>query len=705
VSLRIARTSVVRKFGACLLGSSSNMSCCEVDVVLTSFGPFLNVSVNPSQDVMRHLALLLPSVSGGRLHVAACHVVHVTATGVKSCINEIAAHVATTTKPTLVVHLGVARDSDRPRVEMVAINDIHCPAGDADGATCDHTAIDDLERGTCTALLGETGTDGDVSGTIQTPLPAGRGWKTYNTAAHLKRDDTWRGDPTEFFDFAARRGPQCLQDAPPVALSYDAGGYLCNYLMYQSLSRLSSPSPVSSFGERSRNGVNDSVSARHEELTSGSRAIQPLFFHIAPETATITLLSQAESIGRFLVGLVSASILFQPRTAAVFTCAVDPPCHPYRRQRVRELLGAICPNITIVDVTDPDKAAEESVAVHARAYLSALQDRDHCCGVGAKRARECNPCRRTLEAESDDEEHGFEGDAAPYCGMWTDALLTAATTLSAARAMSEGALKYAMNWEGGRHHAKFDSAAGFCFVNDVALAGCYLRDRGHRVLIVDVDAHHGDGTELAFLNDANVFTLSLHAFGTGIFPGTGAPESLGGPLAPNTSLNVALPANAGDGVAIPLFNDAVTNVVARFNPTVAITVVGSDAVTGDPLGNLNMTVGGIRSVLDRVLTLNLPTLLLGAGGYVDSVAAKCFAATAHRVAYGCWPADAVPEQCLSFAAFAPDFNLVQPRNAIEQIHDTDGLLPRTKLAIDHYRACCYHCCRRNVSSEACKLRV
>ena len=104
-------------------------------------------------------------------------------------------------------------------------------------------------------------------------------------------------------------------------------------------------------------------------------------------------------------------------------------------------------------------------------------------------------------------------------------------------------------------------AAGFCIYNDVALAVARARDAGHRVLYLDLDVHHGDGTQTLFWDDPEVLTFSIHETGHRLFPGTGMPDETGGPDAPGTAVNVPLDEGAGD--------DAWWPIVARLVPALA----------------------------------------------------------------------------------------------------------------------------------------
>ena len=101
-----------------------------------------------------------------------------------------------------------------------------------------------------------------------------------------------------------------------------------------------------------------------------------------------------------------------------------------------------------------------------------------------------------------------QGDNPIFPGLWEAARLVAGGSLLAARLVADGEAERAFNFAGGLHHALRDRDSGFCYVNDAVLAIQELRRRGLRVAYVDIDAHHGDGLQVAFYDDPNVMTIS-----------------------------------------------------------------------------------------------------------------------------------------------------------------------------------------------------
>jgi acetoin utilization deacetylase AcuC-like enzyme len=148
------------------------------------------------------------------------------------------------------------------------------------------------------------------------------------------------------------------------------------------------------------------------------------------------------------------------------------------------------------------------------------------------------------------------------------------------------------------HHAPRDRAMGFCLLNNVAVAAAALVADGERVLVVDWDVHHGNGTQDIVWNDPSVMYVSTHQ--SPYYPGTGAPSDTGGADAPGTVVNVALPAGATGDVALAALDQVVAPVVARFTPTWVLVSAGFDAHRDDPLADLAWSSGDYALLARRV---------------------------------------------------------------------------------------------------------
>jgi acetoin utilization deacetylase AcuC-like enzyme len=147
------------------------------------------------------------------------------------------------------------------------------------------------------------------------------------------------------------------------------------------------------------------------------------------------------------------------------------------------------------------------------------------------------------------------------------------------------------------HHATRRRGQGFCLLNNVAIAAARLAAAGERVLIVDWDVHHGNGTQDIFWDDPAVLYVSTHEWPA--YPGTGRAPETGGFGAPGLTVNFPLPAGATGDVALAAF-DVVDPAVARFAPTWVLISAGFDAHRADPLADFMWSAGDYAALTTRV---------------------------------------------------------------------------------------------------------
>ncbi|XP_066341495.1 histone deacetylase 1-like [Miscanthus floridulus] len=233
--------------------------------------------------------------------------------------------------------------------------------------------------------------------------------------------------------------------------------------------------------------------------------------------------------------------------------------------------------------------------------------------------------------------------------LWDYCQRYAGGSLAAARALASGRYKIAINWSGGMHHACKGKAGGFCYVNDIVVAIKALLDGGQfkRVLYLDIDAHHGDGVETAFMEDSRVLTVSFHQFGGEFFPRTGDAVDVGELPAGDdgvcpTLINVPLQAGTRDGRYHQLFGPIVDRVMAVFEPDAVVMQCGADSLAGDRLASLGLSVRGHAKCVSIVKGYGLPLLLLGGGGYTINHVASCWCYET-AVAIGKEIPDAIPQ--------------------------------------------------------------
>ncbi len=255
----------------------------------------------------------------------------------------------------------------------------------------------------------------------------------------------------------------------------------------------------------------------------------------------------------------------------------------------------------------------------------------------------------------EDEEFGLAYDCPRLNNALGLVLKIAGSSITASKALTNESRRVVVNWYGGWHHAQRDEAQGFCYVNDIALAIQELRKRFDRVLYIDLDVHHGNGVENAFLFTDKVFTFSMHLKELGFFPGTGSLNDVGLGKGKWRNCNVPLKEGASDKSFSDTFNAIFPQIISAFKPEAIVVQCGADSMAKDPLGGFNLSSDAILNCISKVDELKLPTLYLGGGGYVKENAARLWALITMRLSdVEPLPVD-IPEQDPNFELFGPSF--------------------------------------------------
>jgi len=253
--------------------------------------------------------------------------------------------------------------------------------------------------------------------------------------------------------------------------------------------------------------------------------------------------------------------------------------HPERPARLDAVLaGADDAGLdeAIVRVEPRPATREELAAVHPPAYLDALE---RFCAAGGG---------------------DLDADTAVVPASWAAAVLAAGAGIDATERLRAGegdAAFCAVRPPG--HHATPTRAMGFCLLNSAAVTAGVLASQGERVVIVDWDAHHGNGTQDAFWADGRVLYVSLHEYP--LYPGTGRLLDRGEGDGLGTTLNLPLPAGATGDVYLAALDEVVAPVVERFAPTWLLVSAGFDAHRADPLTGLALSSGDFADLTRRVL--------------------------------------------------------------------------------------------------------
>ena len=262
--------------------------------------------------------------------------------------------------------------------------------------------------------------------------------------------------------------------------------------------------------------------------------------------------------------------------------------------------------------------SEEIEAVHTPAYITKVR-------LAVERLRE--------RAGEDADPVKFATDVYISPGSYTAATLAAGAPLVALDAIGEGRAHngYALVRPPG-HHARPAQAMGFCLFNNVAVAARYAQKRWgwQKVLIVDYDVHHGNGTQEMFYDDPDVVYFSTHQFPW--YPGTGASTEMGEGAGEGATINVPLPPGSGWSVYDPIFRQVLWPVADRMKPDLVLLSAGFDAHWMDPLGDMRLCNADfsdltleVAEIADRYCDGRL--VVVQEGGYHLDAVAQCMATT------------------------------------------------------------------------------
>ncbi len=170
------------------------------------------------------------------------------------------------------------------------------------------------------------------------------------------------------------------------------------------------------------------------------------------------------------------------------------------------------------------------------------------------------------------------------------------------------------------HHATPTQSMGFCLFNNIAITARYAQTQGfEKVMIIDFDVHHGNGTQDAFYTDDTVFYFSTHqAFA---YPGTGMENHRGEGAGEGYTANFLIMPDSGDTEVLEIYHDDLPPLVEHFAPDIILVSAGYDLHESDPLAQLNVTTDGVREIVRSILdTADVPFVFFLEGGYdVDAL--------------------------------------------------------------------------------------
>jgi acetoin utilization deacetylase AcuC-like enzyme len=254
--------------------------------------------------------------------------------------------------------------------------------------------------------------------------------------------------------------------------------------------------------------------------------------------------------------------------------------HPERSERIAVLLSSVGEGPGLCRLAPRLASADEVTLVHGDAHFA------------------------RVERTRDFERYAFDADTPVSAGSFAAALLAVGGLLELSEQVVAGRFRngFAFVRPPG-HHAERDRAMGFCLFNNVAVAAAHLRKRYgfERILVMDWDVHHGNGTQHAFYDDPGVLYISTHRYP--FYPGTGAAGEVGSGDGEGFTVNIPFPGGFGDAEYHEAFSTVVVPIAMQYRPDFVLISAGFDPHARDPLGGMEVTEDGFAAMARSLLNV------------------------------------------------------------------------------------------------------
>ena len=312
-----------------------------------------------------------------------------------------------------------------------------------------------------------------------------------------------------------------------------------------------------------------------------------------------------------------AQLRFKPRYEWAFGEKID---HPETTARAEGILAAIESDPERFDLRQPEEISEDVVlALHDARLVTMLKT-----ATGLRHADTFYPAVFMHDDVEPDPTSIFH--AGSFCfdsgtplsrETWNAARWSASCAVAAARQIKSGASKvaYALSRPPG-HHATRRLFGGYCYLGNCALAARHLGEGGAKVAVLDIDVHHGNGTQALFWDDPNVLTVSLHGDPVAFFPFvTGFATETGGYGAVFTNLNVPLPEGTDGQAYVTALQSSVFERIDAFAPDFLVVAAGVDTYERDPMGCFALRTDDLHRIGELIGARGYPTTIVQEGGY------------------------------------------------------------------------------------------